>query len=317
MRLGEGDILVFRTGHHARRLALGAWSNDYPPAGEGKAGLHVDTIPWMHERQDRGLPPRRRRRDGAQQRRGHALPDPPAPADRDGHAASPTACSSRSWPRPARRRVAGSSWSSGCRSACPAPPARPGTRSRSSDERPRAWPQAPSTTPADDPAGRAKGTPDGTRLAASRSSPAAAPGSERPLPGSSRRQDVAVAVCGRRRGELDRTVAAIEGAGGAAMAVPADHGRSRRPAGDRRRRGRRVGSDRRDRQQRRDHQDGTVRGGDRRELFDTHVAVNVRGPYFLVQAALPWLRVVRRAGRGLCLVVVGIRSSSPASRSTG
>ncbi len=26
-------------------------------------------------------------------------------------------------------------------------------------------------------------------------------------------------------------------------------------------------------------------------VFDTHVAVNVRGPYFLVQAALPWLRV--------------------------
>ena len=50
VRLGEGDILVFRTGHHARRLALGAWSNDYPPAGEGKAGLHVDTVPWMHER---------------------------------------------------------------------------------------------------------------------------------------------------------------------------------------------------------------------------------------------------------------------------
>ena len=50
MRLGEGDILVFRTGHHKRRLALGAWSNDYPPAGEGKAGLHVDTVPWMHER---------------------------------------------------------------------------------------------------------------------------------------------------------------------------------------------------------------------------------------------------------------------------
>jgi kynurenine formamidase len=50
VRLGEGDILVFRTGHHARRLALGAWSNEYPPEGEGKAGLHVDTIPWMHER---------------------------------------------------------------------------------------------------------------------------------------------------------------------------------------------------------------------------------------------------------------------------
>ena len=50
VRLGEGDILVFRTGHHRRRLALGAWRNDYPPHGEGKAGLHVDTIPWMHER---------------------------------------------------------------------------------------------------------------------------------------------------------------------------------------------------------------------------------------------------------------------------
>jgi kynurenine formamidase len=50
VRLGEGDILVFRTGHHARRLALGPWNTDYPPVGEGKAGLAVDTIPWMHER---------------------------------------------------------------------------------------------------------------------------------------------------------------------------------------------------------------------------------------------------------------------------
>ncbi len=48
-RLGEGDILVLRTGHHARRLALGAWNNSPPPAGEGKAGIHVDAIPWMHE----------------------------------------------------------------------------------------------------------------------------------------------------------------------------------------------------------------------------------------------------------------------------
>jgi kynurenine formamidase len=49
VRLGEGDILVLRTGHHARRLALGAWDNGPPPAGEGKAGIHVDAIPWMHE----------------------------------------------------------------------------------------------------------------------------------------------------------------------------------------------------------------------------------------------------------------------------
>jgi kynurenine formamidase len=48
VRLGEGDILVFRTGHHRRRLERGAWDNGY--TGEGKAGLHVDTIPWMHER---------------------------------------------------------------------------------------------------------------------------------------------------------------------------------------------------------------------------------------------------------------------------
>jgi kynurenine formamidase len=50
VHLGEGDTFVFRTGHHRRRLELGAWDNDYPPRGEGKAGLHVDTMPWMHER---------------------------------------------------------------------------------------------------------------------------------------------------------------------------------------------------------------------------------------------------------------------------
>jgi len=48
VRLEEGDIFVFRTGHHRRRRELGAWDNGY--SGEGKAGLHVDTIPWMHER---------------------------------------------------------------------------------------------------------------------------------------------------------------------------------------------------------------------------------------------------------------------------
>jgi kynurenine formamidase len=48
VRLGEGDMLVLRTGHHRRRLELGPWDNG--PSGEGKAGLHVDTIPWMHER---------------------------------------------------------------------------------------------------------------------------------------------------------------------------------------------------------------------------------------------------------------------------
>ncbi|HEX7472706.1 MAG TPA: cyclase family protein [Candidatus Limnocylindrales bacterium] len=50
VHLGEGDIFVYRTGHHRRRLELGAWDNGWPPVGEGKAGLHVDTVPWMHER---------------------------------------------------------------------------------------------------------------------------------------------------------------------------------------------------------------------------------------------------------------------------
>jgi kynurenine formamidase len=48
VRVGEGDIFVFRTGHHRRRLESGPWANGYD--GEGKAGLHVDTIRWMHER---------------------------------------------------------------------------------------------------------------------------------------------------------------------------------------------------------------------------------------------------------------------------
>ena len=48
VHLDEGDIFVYRTGHHRRRLELGAWENG--PGGEGKAGLHVDTIPWMYER---------------------------------------------------------------------------------------------------------------------------------------------------------------------------------------------------------------------------------------------------------------------------
>jgi kynurenine formamidase len=50
VRVGEGDILVFRTGQHARRLALGPWNNAAPPAGEGRAGLDVRSIPWMHDR---------------------------------------------------------------------------------------------------------------------------------------------------------------------------------------------------------------------------------------------------------------------------
>jgi len=49
VRLGKGDIFIFRTGHHRRRLELGPWNNGYE--GEGKEGLHSTVMPWLHERQ--------------------------------------------------------------------------------------------------------------------------------------------------------------------------------------------------------------------------------------------------------------------------
>lgn len=48
VRLSEGDIFLFRTGHHRRRLELGPWNNGYD--GEGKAGLHSKTMLMLHER---------------------------------------------------------------------------------------------------------------------------------------------------------------------------------------------------------------------------------------------------------------------------
>ena len=48
VKLGEGDIMVFCTGHHRRRLELGAWDPGY--TGQGRAGLHPDCVKLMHER---------------------------------------------------------------------------------------------------------------------------------------------------------------------------------------------------------------------------------------------------------------------------
>jgi kynurenine formamidase len=48
VRLDEGDIFLFRTGHHRRRVELGPWNNGYD--GEGKEGLHVDAMTLLHER---------------------------------------------------------------------------------------------------------------------------------------------------------------------------------------------------------------------------------------------------------------------------
>jgi kynurenine formamidase len=46
LRVGEGDVLLVRTGRDARRKALGAWD----PVGVGLAGLHPSCIPLLHER---------------------------------------------------------------------------------------------------------------------------------------------------------------------------------------------------------------------------------------------------------------------------
>lgn len=48
VRLAEGDIMVFRTGHHRRRLELGAWDPGY--TGEGRAGLDPYSLTLLHER---------------------------------------------------------------------------------------------------------------------------------------------------------------------------------------------------------------------------------------------------------------------------
>jgi kynurenine formamidase len=48
VRLGEGDIFLFRTGHHRRRLELGSWNNGCD--GEGQAGLHINAMVLLHER---------------------------------------------------------------------------------------------------------------------------------------------------------------------------------------------------------------------------------------------------------------------------
>lgn len=45
VRLEEGDILLFRTGHYRRRVELGPWD-----AANSKAGLHTTAMPLLYER---------------------------------------------------------------------------------------------------------------------------------------------------------------------------------------------------------------------------------------------------------------------------
>ncbi|MCL1896362.1 MAG: cyclase family protein [Clostridiales bacterium] len=48
VRLGEGDIMVFRTGQYRRRLELGPWDVGY--TGQGRAGLDPYCMLLLHER---------------------------------------------------------------------------------------------------------------------------------------------------------------------------------------------------------------------------------------------------------------------------
>jgi kynurenine formamidase len=48
VRLGEGDILVFRVGHSLRRRELGPWNVD--DDGQGRAGLHPTAMRFLHDR---------------------------------------------------------------------------------------------------------------------------------------------------------------------------------------------------------------------------------------------------------------------------
>jgi NAD(P)-dependent dehydrogenase (short-subunit alcohol dehydrogenase family) len=117
------------------------------------------------------------------------------------------------------------------------------------------------------------------------------------------RQKTAVAVVGRRPEKLNETVRSIQADGGLALAVPADLGDPTAPE--------RIVA-------------AVVKEWGRidvlvncaaaikhlpidqapQELFDEHMAVNVRAPYFLIKAALPYLRQSSSAA------VINISSSS-------
>ena len=84
--LGEGDFLVFRTGHHARRLELGPWDNGGSSGGRGQGRHRCRRRPLPARAQGGRLSARRRRRDRAGRRRDHPLPDPRTAARGDGHA---------------------------------------------------------------------------------------------------------------------------------------------------------------------------------------------------------------------------------------
>lgn len=116
-------------------------------------------------------------------------------------------------------------------------------------------------------------------------------------------QGAAVAVVGRRQAALEETVRAVRKAGGEALAIPADLGDPAAPARIVAAVGEAWG-----------RLDVLVNNAAAiqhlpiqlasPEVFERHMAVNVRAPYFLTQAALPYL------SRSNSAVVINISSSS-------
>lgn len=116
-------------------------------------------------------------------------------------------------------------------------------------------------------------------------------------------QGTAVAVVGRRPLPLDETVEAIRSKGGQALAIPIDLAEDNAPAEI-------IEAIK----QEWDQLDVLVNNAAAikhlpihqatRELFEEHLTVNVLAPYFLVQAALPYLQQSESA------VVINISSSS-------
>ena len=100
---------------------------------------------------------------------------------------------------------------------------------------------------------------------------------------------IAVALVGRRSGPLEEVRARIEGDGGEAIALPLDMGDPETPG--------RIAEATQAAFGRLDivvNNAAVIRNGPfesfDRSLFDQHYAVNVAGPFFLLQAALPALR---------------------------
>ena len=77
--VGDGDILLVRTGHPRRLAELGPWDTT-----AARAGLHPTAMPFVAERRVAALGSRRQQRRGAEHDRRRRLPHPRAGDQRHG-----------------------------------------------------------------------------------------------------------------------------------------------------------------------------------------------------------------------------------------